>query len=58
MAIMVSKKIWMQEYRSYWKDNSLPLAVIKDSFKIYFHQMEKLLPVEEILEELEQNGFH
>ena len=36
----------------------MPLAVIKDSFKIYFHEMEKLLPVERIFEELEQRGFH
>ena len=36
----------------------LPLAVIKDSFKIYFYEMEKLLPVERIFEELEQNGSH
>ena len=38
-------------------ENLLPLAVIKDSFKIYFHEMEKLLPVKRISEELEQNGF-
>ena len=36
----------------------MPLAVIKDSFKIYFHEMEKLLPVERISEELEERGFH
>ena len=33
---MVSKKIWMKEYRLHYKENSLPLAVIKDSFIIYF----------------------
>ena len=38
--------------------NPLPLTVIKGSFKIYFHEMEKLLLVEKIFEELEQNGFH
>ena len=31
MAIMVSKKIWMKEYRSHKTENPLPLAVIKDS---------------------------
>ena len=34
------------------------MAVIKDSFKIYFHKMEKLLPMEELFEKLKQNGFH
>ena len=29
--------------------NPLPLAIIKDSFKIYFHETEKLLPVDRIL---------
>ena len=29
------------------------MAVIKDSFKIYFHKMEKLLPMEELFEKLE-----
>ena len=58
MAVMVSKKIWMKEYRSHQTENSLLLAVIKDSFKIYFHEMEKLLTVERIFEELEQNGFY
>ena len=38
-------------------ENLLPLAVIKDSFKIYFHEMVELLPVKRISEELEQNGF-
>ena len=33
------------------------LAVIKDSFKTYFHRMEKLLPIEGIFGKLEQNGF-
>ena len=46
MAIMVSNT-----------ENPLPLVVIKDSFKIYFHEMEKLLPVERTFEELEQNQF-
>ena len=55
---MVSKKVWMKIYRSHWTENPLPLAVIKDLFKIYFHEMEKLLPVEKISEQLEQNGFH
>ena len=36
----------------------MPLTVVKDSFKIYFNEMEKLLLVEKIFEELEQNGFH
>ena len=30
----------------------------KGLFKIYFHEMEKLLPIERIFEELEQNGSH
>ena len=29
-----------------------------DSFKIYFQEMEKLLPMERIFEILAQNGFH
>ena len=36
----------------------MPLVVIKDSFKIYFQEIEKLLPMKGILEMLEQNGFH
>ena len=35
-------------------ENLLPLAVIKVSFKTYFHEMEKLLLIERIFEE--QNG--
>ena len=35
----------------------LPLTVIKDSFKMYFHEMEKLLPVERIFEEFEMKWF-
>ena len=30
----------------------------KDSFKIYFHEMEKLFPLNGILEKLEPNAFH
>ena len=33
----------MKEYHFYRTENPLPLAVIKDSFKMYFHEMEKLL---------------
>ena len=33
------------------------MAVIKNSFKIYFQEMEKLLPIEEIFDILAQNGF-
>ena len=33
--------------------NPLPLAIIKDLFKIYLHKIEKLLPVEKILEVFE-----
>ena len=37
----------------------MPLALITDLFKIYFHEMEKLLPIEGVFEQLEQNdGFH
>ena len=35
IAIMVSKKIWMEEYRFHLIENPLPLAVIKDSFNIF-----------------------
>ena len=38
-------------------ENPLPLTVINDLFKICFHDMEKLLSVEEIFEKLKQNGF-
>ena len=38
--------------------NPLPLAVMKDSFKIYFQEMDKLFPMKGIFEILEQNGFH
>ena len=31
---------------------------MKVSFKIYFHEMEKLFPLDEIFEKLEPNGFH
>ena len=48
----------MKEYRFHLTVNPLPLAVIKDSSKIYFQEMEKLLPMEDIFEILEQNGFH
>ena len=53
----------MKEYRFHQKKkkkkkNPLPLGVIEDSFKIYFQEMEKLLPMEEIFEILAQNGFH
>ena len=48
----------MKEYRFHQTENPLPLAVIKDSFKIYFQEIEKLLPMEEIFELYEQNGFH
>ena len=33
---------------------NISLAVIKDSFKIYFHEMEKLLPVENIFKEMDK----
>ena len=58
ITVMVSKKMWMKEYRFHKTENLLPLAVVKDSFKLYFREMEKLLPMEEIFEILEQNGFH
>ena len=31
---------------------------MQDSFKIYFHEMEKLLPVEKMFQKLETNDFH
>ena len=34
------------------KRNPLPLTVIKDLFKIYIHEIEKLLPVERIFDKL------
>ena len=54
---MVSKKIWMKEYRFHWTEIPLRPAVIKDSFEIYFQEMEKLLPMEGVFKILEQNGF-
>ena len=39
-------------------ENPLPLGTLKDSFKTYFHEMEKLLPMERLFKKLEQNGFH
>ena len=36
------------------KRNPLPLTVIKDLFKIYIHEIEKLLPVERIFDKLEK----
>ena len=36
----------------------MQLAVIKDSFKTYFEENEKLLPMEEIFEILAQNGLN
>ena len=42
----------MKEYRFHKTENPLPLAVIKDSFKIYFHEIEKLLPMDGILQKL------
>ena len=48
----------MKEYHFYQTENLLLLAVIKDSSKIYFQEMEKLLPMDGIFEILEQNGFH
>ena len=48
----------MKEYCLHEKENLLPLAVIKDSFKIYFQEMEKLLPMEGTFEILAQNGSH
>ena len=48
----------MKEYPFHLTENPLPLAVMKNSFKIYFQEMEKLLPMEEIFEILQENGFH
>ena len=48
----------MKEYPLHSTENPLPLAVINDSFKIYFQEMEKLLPMEGIFEILKQNVFH
>ena len=48
----------MKEYRLHETKNPLPLAVKKDSFEIYFQELEKLLPMEGIFEILEQNNFH
>ena len=48
----------MKEYRPHGIESPLPLAVLKDSFRIYFHEMEKLLPLEWIFEELEQSAFN
>ena len=40
----------MKEYCFYQIKNPLTLAVIKDSFRIYFQEMEKLRPMEGIFE--------
>ena len=48
----------MKEYRFDQKENPLPLAVIKNSFKLYFQEAVKLLLMEGIFEILAQNGFH
>ena len=48
----------MKEYRFDQKENPLPLAVIKNSFKLYFQEIVKLLLMEGIFEMLAQNGFH
>ena len=55
---MVSKKMWMKEYRLHQKENPLPLAVVIDSFKIYFQEMRKLIPMDRIFEIFTQNSFH
>ena len=55
---MVSKKNANERILFPLTRNPLPIAVIKDSFKIYFQEMEKLLPLEGILKILAQNGFH
>ena len=36
----------------------MPLAVIKDSFKMFLHETRKLLPMEGLFENLEQNSFN
>ena len=56
-AIMFSKKN-ENERISFPLENPLPLAVIKDTFKIYFQEMEKLLPMGVIFKILAQNNFH
>ena len=55
---MVSKKYAWKNIVSTNQKILLPLAIIKDSLKIYFHEMEKLLPVEGLFEKLEENGVH
>ena len=50
--------MWIKEYRLHQTEDPLPLAVIKNSFKIYCQEMEKLLQMEGIFEIYEQNGFH
>ena len=55
---MVSNKENINERISFPVNrNPLPLTVIKDSFKICFHEIEKLLPVERIFEKLKENSF-
>ena len=55
---MVSNKENMNERISFSLNrNPLPLTVINDLFKIYFHEMEKLLAAERIFENLEENGL-
>ena len=43
----------MKDYRFYYTEIPLPLAVMKDSLEIYFQEIEKLLPMEGIFEILE-----
>ena len=54
---MFSKKN-ENERISFPLENPLPLAAIKDTFKIYFQEMEKLLPMGVIFKILAQNNFH
>ena len=56
-TIVVSEKVRVNEYCFHKTKTPLILAVIMDSFKIYFHEMENLPPVERIFQKLEQ-GFH
>ena len=52
------KKKLMKEYHFHKTENSLPNTAIKDSLEIYFDEIEKLLPMEEKFEKLEQDGFY
>ena len=47
----MNKRILFPPYRKF-----VVVGRIKDSFKIYFHEIEKLLPMRQLFEKLKQHG--